>query len=159
MSDTDGSDTGKRAQGTPGVGNILGFSLLFRERRALLALPRRSLAPGVKLHDYEAEIPGVQFPLKGPLSALNFRGRRCRAQQATLSFEARGVRAYLQQRLVGKRIAGLRVKAVGLELRAALPDTPGHRPLLRIEARRDNGESLWLAVALHLEPQIGRAHV
>lgn len=137
------------------MGNILGFSLLFRDRRALLALPRRGLAPGVKLRDYEAEIPGVQFPLKGPLSAVAFRSRRCRAQQATLSIEARGLRRYLKSRLVGRRVGELRITGVALDLRATLPETPGHRPVLRVQARRDDGQDLWLIAGVRVEP-LGR---
>ena len=72
------ADASDGAEG-PTVGNVLGFSLLFRERKALLALNRRGLSPGVRVRDYEAEIPNVAFPLKGALQAARFRHRRCRA--------------------------------------------------------------------------------
>ena len=52
---SDGGDVGEPAESPrgegPALGNVLGFSLLFRERRAMLALQRRSLAPGTILRD------------------------------------------------------------------------------------------------------------
>ena len=149
MSSTDGQPP----RGTPAVGNILGFGLLFRERRALLALPRRGLAPGVKVRDYEAEIPGVELPIKGPLSATAFRTRRCLALKATLAIEARGLRPLLDARLVGGRVDGLRVVSAELDLRAKIPGTPGHRPCLYVELRRRDGGLVWLMVGLQLSPR------
>ncbi|HWB73349.1 MAG TPA: hypothetical protein VG755_00310 [Nannocystaceae bacterium] len=89
------------------MGNVLGFSLLLREHRALLALERRTLAPGVHLLDYEASVPGVAFPIEGPLSASRFRHRRCRVHRVTLELERHALQSWLVARLRGRSIAGL----------------------------------------------------
>ena len=61
--------------GRPSVGNVLGFSLMLRDRVALLRLERRTLAAGLRLSGYEAEVPDVEFPLRAQGPAAVGRGR------------------------------------------------------------------------------------
>jgi tetratricopeptide (TPR) repeat protein len=136
----------------PGVGNVLGFSLLFRERRALLALNRRSLATGVRLREYEAVIPGVRFPLRGPLNATKFRKRRCRVVRATLAVEDRALRPWLRERLVGQVLLGVKIGDLELDLRRELPEAEQPRPCLMISGETDDGGQIWLLVAFDVEP-------
>src|SRR5690606_28144664 len=136
----------------PGVGNVLGFSLLFRERRALLALNRRSLAPGVRLREYEALIPGVRFPLRGPLNATKFRNRRCRVVKATLAVEDRALRPWLRERLIGQALLGVTIGDLELELRRDLPEAEQPRPCLMISGATEDGGQIWLLVAFDIEP-------
>ena len=136
----------------PSVGNVLGFSLLFRERKALLALTRRGVAPGVRVRDYEAEIPNVSFPLKGALQAARFRHRRCRAVQATVVVETRALVPWLEARLHGASLAGMRVEQVELDLRATVPGTRTPRPTLGLGGRAADGGVVWMQVAFGIEP-------
>ena len=99
----------------PSVGNVLGFTLMLREHRALVRLDRRTLAPGVHLLEYEAAIPGVQFPLEGALSAGRFRHHRARVEHLALEVERRALQAWLGARLRGRRIAGVLVEDVELD--------------------------------------------
>ncbi|MBC8072909.1 MAG: hypothetical protein IAG13_31595, partial [Deltaproteobacteria bacterium] len=134
----------------PSVGNVLGFSLQLREHRALLALERRTLAPGVHLLDYEASVPGVEFPLAGPLSAGRFRHRRCRVQRVTLELERHALQAWLVARLRGRSIAGLRVEWVELEpsARADARDEP--MPWIMLSGRTRGGALGWFGCSLAL---------
>ena len=147
----------------PGVGNVLGFSLMFRERRALLALNRRSLGTGVRLREYEAVLPGVRFPLRGPLNATKFRNRRPRVVSAALAVEDRALRPWLRERLVGQELLGLRITDVELDLRRELPEATRARPCLMIHAEAIglhgvNSASttmtgpVWLLAAFDVEP-------
>jgi tetratricopeptide (TPR) repeat protein len=136
----------------PGVGNVLGFSLLFRERRALLALVRRTLAPGVRLREYEAVIPGVRMPLRGPLMATKFRKRRCRVVRATMVVEDRALLPWLNERLVGQELLGLRIREVELDLRRELPEAEQARPCLMIAGETTAGKQVWLLIAFDLLP-------
>jgi thioredoxin-like negative regulator of GroEL len=136
----------------PGVGNVLGFSLLFRERRALLALNRRSLATGVRLREYEAVIPGVRFPLRGPLNATKFRKRRCRVVRATIAVEDRALRPWLRERLIGHELLGVKIGDLELDLRRELPEAEQPRPCLMISGETDDGGQIWLLVAFDVEP-------
>ncbi|PRP91374.1 Tetratricopeptide repeat protein [Enhygromyxa salina] len=147
---TDGG--GSNAGAGPGVGNVLGFSLLFRERRALLALNRRSLAPGVRLREYEAVLPGVRFPLRGPLTATKFRKHRARLVGATLTVEDRALRPWLRERLIGQELLGVRVDEVELELRRELPEAELPRPCLMLGGETSEGGQAWLLVAFDIEP-------
>jgi hypothetical protein len=99
---------------TPAVGNIFGFAVAVRDRRAVLTLDRRVLGPGVVLEDFEAEIPGVRLPLRPSLRASSFRNRRCRARRLTLRLDASHIGAWLDQRLAGVRIATFVVEDVQL---------------------------------------------
>ena len=137
----------------PGVGNVLGFSLLFRERRALLALVRRTLAPGVRLREYEALIPGVRMPLRGPLTATKFRKRRCRVVRATLVIEDRALLPWLHERLVDRELLGLRIREVELDLRRELPEAERPRPCLMIGGETTAGKHVWLLVGFDLVPE------
>src|SRR5690606_27382485 len=127
----DRADLGADGVG-PGVGNVLGFSLLFRERRALLGLNRRSLAAGGRLRGYGAVGPGVRVPLRGPLNATKFRNRRCRVVRATLAVEDRALRPWLRERLVGQRLLGVEISELELDLRRELPEAALPRPCLMI---------------------------
>jgi hypothetical protein len=139
----------------PAVGNVLGFSLMFRERRALLALNRRSLGTGVRLREYEAVLPGVRFPLRGPLNATKFRNRRPRVVAAALAIEDRALRPWLRERLVGQELLGLRISDIELDLRRELPEAARARPCLMIHAEvanAPNGGHVWLLAAFDIEP-------
>jgi tetratricopeptide (TPR) repeat protein len=140
--------------GEPAVGNILGLALLFRDRKALLSLPRRGLAPGLRVRDYEAEIPGVAFPLRGPLQAREFRHRRCIARHAILGIEARSIVPWLTARLVGRRLAGLAIRGVDLEIGQRLPgDAAPAGPCVLVDATDRGGARVGLVVALGLRTQ------
>jgi tetratricopeptide (TPR) repeat protein len=140
-------------RGGPSVGNILGFSLLFRERKALLALQRRGLSPGVRLRDYEAEIPGVSFPLKGPLDASAFRNRRCVATRARISFEDRALRPWLEGRLVGLTVAGIHIDEVALDLNRRLPRRDAAQPCAVVSGRAADGSHVSLGIAFDMEAE------
>lgn len=139
--------------GGPGVGNVLGFSLLFRERRALLSLARRSLAPGVRLLEYEALIPGVRMPLRGPLTATKFRQRRCRVVRTAMVFEDRALLPWLSERLVGHELLGFEIREVELDLRRELPEAERARPCLMLSGHTRAGEAIWLLIAFDVLPR------
>ena len=139
--------------GGPGVGNVLGFSLLFRERRALLSLARRSLAPGVRLLEYEALIPGVRMPLRGPLTATKFRQRRCRVVRTAMVFEDRALLPWLSERLVGHELLGFEIREVELDLRRELPEAERPRPCLMLSGHTRAGEAIWLLIAFDVLPR------
>ncbi|MCX4242084.1 hypothetical protein [Paraliomyxa miuraensis] len=134
------------AGGQPAVGNVLGFSLLLRDRQALLRLERRALQPGVRLLEYEAEVPDVTFPLRAQ-GASSFRRRRCRAGQLRLELELRAVGSWVDEHLRGHEIAGLHLDEVALRLGA-------DGPLLLLSGTRDGGRA-WLGLVLRLRP-VGR---
>lgn len=136
--------------GGPSLGNLLGFSLLLREHRALLAVDRRTLAPGVHLVDYEASVPGVSFPLEGPVSARGFRHRRCAVQRMTLEIERHSLQAWLTARLCGRELGGLRVESVGFEpsLRAHVDGAPS--PWITLSGRGRSGTVAWFGCAIGL---------
>lgn len=138
--------------GAPTVGNVLGFSLLLRNRKALLRLERRPLGPGIALADYEAEIPGVSFPLQAPVSAAAFRHRRCRAVRLRLTVELRTLQAWLERRLLGASLASMSVDDVRLELGGRPDPTLSACPCLYLEGRDPQGRFAWLLVALQVIP-------
>lgn len=129
--------------GRPAVGNVLGFSLLLRDRQALLRLERRALQPGVRLLEYEAEVPDVAFPLQ-TRGASAFRRRRCRARQLRLEVERRAVATWVGQRLRGRTLAGLRIDEVELP--------PDEIPLLVVSGT-DRGRRGWVLLWLQLQPR------
>ncbi len=137
--------------GRPAVGNVLGFSLLLRDRQALLHLERRALTPGVRLHDYEAEVPDVVFPLRAQ-GASAFRRRRCRVRRLGLEVEPRALVSWLRERLLGSSLCGLRIDEVDLDLAGEVePDLP-RSPCLYLGGRRD-GQRGWVMLALQVLPQ------
>lgn len=140
----------ENGQGRPSVGNVLGFSLMLRDRQALLRLERRALAPGLRLSGYEAEIPDVEFPLRaqGPSA---FRHRRCRVRRLRLEVETRTVRAWLQDRLTGAELLGLRIEDVELTIAAPEPGTDP-APCLHLRGVHE-GRPQWLMVTLQLDPR------
>lgn len=144
--------------GQPSIGNVLGFALQLREHRALLSLERRTLAPGVHLLDYEASVPGVEFPISGPLSAARFRHRRCRVHRVTLELERHALQAWLVARLRGRSLAGLRVDWI--ELEAAAQGTPDDAPApwIMLSGRARSGSFGWFGCSLALHGE-GRAIV
>ncbi|EDM73771.1 hypothetical protein PPSIR1_01674, partial [Plesiocystis pacifica SIR-1] len=146
-----GSDPGRGGAG-PAVGNVLGFSLLFRARRALLAVSGKSLVPGVRLREYEAVIPGVRLPLRGPLKATKFRNRRCRTVYASLTIEDRVLRPWLRERLLGADVLGVTLDRVELEMRRELPGVERHRPCLMLGGVGPRGGRVWLLAAFDLAP-------
>ncbi len=137
--------------GRPAVGNVLGFSLLLRDRRALLRLEQRTLSPGVRLADYEAEVPDVQFPLRTQ-GAAAFRRRRCKAQQLRLEVEPRALRTWLHARLMGRTLGGIVVDAVEIEFgREDDPSCQG-APLL-VVAGRHQGRRVWQMFTVQVTPR------
>lgn len=154
------SDLERPGSGAPAVGNILGFSLLFRRRKALLALHKRGLAPGVRLEDYQAEIPDVEFPLRGRVSAKNFSQRRCAVVQGVLKVETRAVAPWLGETLRGRRLAGLQIDDVGLEIRSPMPGSsngPGAaRVCLTLDATAPDGRRAFVVLGFRPKPK-GRA--
>ncbi|MCH9686171.1 MAG: hypothetical protein K0V04_32360 [Deltaproteobacteria bacterium] len=139
------------------MGNVLGFSLLLRDRKALLRLEQRTLAPGIRLADYEAEIPDVQFPLRTQ-GAAAFRRRRCHARQMRLEVQPRALRAWLHTRLVGQAVGGLQVDAVEVELWHDDGAGGPASPHLFIRGRRQ-GRTQWLMFAVQLWPRGRRLSV
>lgn len=132
----------------PSLGNLLGFSLVLREHRALLAIERRTLAPGVHLVDYEASIPGVRFPLEGLAGARSFRHRRCHVQRMTLEIERHSLQTWLSARLCGRVIDGMRIDAVAFEpaARAGVDGPPA--PWITLVGRSRAGGVAWFGCAL-----------
>jgi tetratricopeptide (TPR) repeat protein/Tfp pilus assembly protein PilF len=138
--------------GAPAVGNVLGFSLLLRDRKALLRLDRRPIGPGIALADYEAEIPDVSFPLRAPFSAAAFRNRRCRAVRLRLTVENRTLQVWLDRHLRGTRLASMRVDEARIELEGRPDPTLPPCPCLHLEGRDDRGRFVWLLIALQIVP-------
>jgi tetratricopeptide (TPR) repeat protein len=136
--------------GRPAVGNVLGFSLLLRDRQALLRLERRALHPGVRLLDYEAEVPDVEFPLRAHGAAV-FRRRRCRARQLRLEIDAHAITAWVSARLHGQELEGLRVDEVALELAGAIEPGATTSPCLLLGGEH-HGRRAWLLLALQVLP-------
>lgn len=152
------SDLERSGSGAPAVGNILGFSLLFRRRKALLALHKRGLAPGVRLEDYEAEIPGVEFPLRGRVSAKNFSQRRCAVVQGVLKVETRAVAPWLARTLRGQRLGPLRIDDAGLEILAPMPGSSGPgssggRVCLSLDATAADGRRVFVVLGFRPKPR------
>ncbi|GEM_PF-5172210 len=129
----------------------LRFSLHLREQKAFLGLAHRQLAPGIELRNFEAELPGVRFPLKTPLSASGFRNHRCRVLKLSLSLNERALRPWLERRLLGRRVQNIEWTALALELRALVPGSEVHRPLLHLEGRTRAGNYVWFSTAFDLE--------
>ncbi len=134
----------------PSLGNPLGFSLMLRDRRALLGLERCALAPGVHLLDYEADVPGIRFPLEGPVAARSFRHRRCHVQRMTLEIERHSLQAWLSARLAGRVLAGIRIDTVGFEpaARAHIDGPPS--PWITLSGRAKAGGVAWIGCAVGL---------
>lgn len=139
----------------PSLGNLLGFSLVLREHRALLGLQRRTLAPGVHLVDFEASVPGVRFPLEGPVSARRFRHRRCSVQRMTLEMEHHALQGWLAARLSGREFEGMRIDAVGIEsaTQTNAGSKPTASPWITLTGRRRNGALAWFGCALGLRAE------
>jgi tetratricopeptide (TPR) repeat protein len=138
---------------TPAVGNVLGFSLLFRDRKALLTLEQRTLQPGVQLRGYEAEVPNVQFPMRAPVSAAVFRHHRCRALHFTLDADLHALAAWVAARLEGRRVGAIHVASTMLSAAEAFANGGPAWPCLTIEGRDDTGAFAWLRWGLELRPQ------
>lgn len=148
-----------RAGGRPAIGNVLGFSLLLRERQALLRLERRTLQPGVRLLELEAEVPDVVFPLRTQ-GAAAFRRRRSRARQLRVEVDGHAIASWAVARLRGRELAGLRVDEAELELAAPLEHAMPHAthgPCLVLSGVR-SGRRAWLVLALEVLP-VGRTIV
>jgi tetratricopeptide (TPR) repeat protein len=158
MADRGASGTADPAVAVPGgaptVGNVLGFSLLLRDRKALLHLDARMVGGGVRLSDYEAEIPGVEFPLATPLSPLRYRHRRCLARGLALTIERRTLAATVRERLVGAELDRVIVQDAVLHLSTRLAPSEPALPCLYVHTSDAGAHGLLLA-ALRVRP-IGR---
>ncbi|MEM7152993.1 MAG: tetratricopeptide repeat protein [Myxococcota bacterium] len=139
------------ATGRPSVGNVLGFSLLLRDRQALLRLERRALSPGLRLSEYEAEIPDVEFPLRAH-GAAAFRRRRCRARQLSLEVDTHTLAAWLRTRLVGRTVEGLHIEEVELRLAAPTEEGQAPAPCLYVKGHH-RGRPQWLMITVQLLPR------
>lgn len=140
------------AQG-PSLGNPLGFALLLRDRRALLAVDRRPLAPGIGLVDYEALVPNVQFPITPPVAARSFRHRRCHVLRMSLEIELHSLVAWLAARLVGRVISGIRIESVAFEPAGRAHLSGPTAPWLVLGGRTRTGASHWYGAALGLRAE------
>lgn len=136
------------AAGQPAVGNVLGFSLVLREHRVLLRLDRRTLAPGVHLLEYEAQVPGVGFPVEGALSAARFRHRRALVQRVALEVDRHTLQAWMSTRLLGREIAGVRIERVELEPQARAGADDAALPWLGLTGRGPGGGFTYLGIGL-----------
>lgn len=134
----------------PTVGNVLGFSLLFRDRKALLCLERRTLLPGVRLTDYEAEVPNVEFPMQAPVSASEYRHHRCRALAVTLDADPATVSQWVRARLVGETIGGLRVEQARFVVDARFGARSTERAALELDGALPGGGRGWLRWGLEI---------
>ena len=139
------------ATGAPGVGNVLGLSLLLRRRKALLALDGRTVTPGVRISDYEADLTDVEFPLRPPLSPARFRHHRAVVRRVTLSMQARAIRKWLRRKLVGRTLGSLVVEDVELSLAGQLSPSGPTTPTLLLHGRTDGRAALAL-FALQAKP-------
>lgn len=139
--------------GAPAVGNILGFSLLFRDKKALLSLEARSLTRGIRLTGYEAEIPGVSFPLKAPMSVLSFRHKRCVALRMGLRADTGALQRWLEERLVGREYDGFHVRRVEIDFEGRPLRELGPVPCLHVEGGTEDGSFAWLTVAFRIVPR------
>ncbi len=146
------SENRERERPEPSVGNILGFALLFRDRRALLTLEGRALAPGVTLDTYEADLSGIIFPVSGSLAPGRFRHHRCDAGHVRLSVEWWAVSDWLTNRLQGRNLDALHVDRVTMLSRSRITATSPPGPVLVVEGRVGT-EPAWLAAPLRLRPR------
>lgn len=94
------------AQG-PSVGNVLGVALLCRDHKALLCLEQRTLREGLRVRGYEAEVHGVEFPMRAPTSPAALRNRRSDAIAVELEADTTPIERWVADRLQGAALAGL----------------------------------------------------
>jgi Tfp pilus assembly protein PilF len=137
---TDTSD----APGAPGVGNVLGLSLLLRRRRALLALEGRTVRPGVRIVGYEADIPEVEFPLRPPLSPTRFRHHRCVARRVLVTVELHALRDWLRDGLEGATFGELSIERIEVDLQGHLSPSGGPLPCVLVHGRVASSPALLL---------------
>ena len=136
----------------PAVGNVLGFSLLFRDRKALLCLEQRTLVPGLRLTAYEAEVPNVEFPLRAPVSASVFRHHRCRALHLSLDAELAALSTWIGTRLNGRTIGPVIVEHASLSAAERFAADGPTWPAITLSGHTATGGVAWLRWGARVQP-------
>ena len=143
------------AQG-PSVGNVLGVALLCRDHKALLCLEQRTLREGLRVRGYEAEVHGVEFPMRAPTSPAALRNRRSDAIAVELEADTTPIERWVADRLQGAALAGLVVDTASLRFDGHVgPDARG--PTLTLEGRSLGGAWCWVRFVVH--PEIRGRHI
>lgn len=134
------------AQG-PAVGNVLGVALLCRDRKALLCLEQRTLREGLRVRGYEAEVHGIEFPMRAPTSPAALRNRRSDAIAVELEADTG-----LIERWVGAALRGVTLEdftVAHATLGFDVPIGPGVRgPALTLVGRTPQSPWAWLRIAV-----------
>lgn len=131
----------------PAPGNVLGLSFVVRDDVALLRLDERVLGPGLALRDYEAELADFERSIDPGLPVAAFQQRRCRVRRLTLEFDPDRWIATLQNRWMGRTLAGVFIERVSFDPVGVVG------PLLRVCGRWTDGgwrSDLW-PVELHAD--------
>jgi len=140
----------------PAVGNVLGVALLCRDHKALLCLEQRTLREGLRVRGYEAEVHGVEFPMRAPTSPAALRNRRSDAVALELEADTAPIERWVTSRLTGVDIAGLRI--VSAEFRFDTKIGPGARgPALTLEGTTPAGGWVWARIAV--QPEVQGRHI
>ncbi|MCR9163389.1 MAG: tetratricopeptide repeat protein [Nannocystaceae bacterium] len=140
----------------PAVGNVLGVALLCRDHKALLCLEQRTLREGLRVRGYEAEVYGIEFPMRAPTSPSALRNRRSDAVALELEADAELVQQWVDARLEGLEVAGMRIRRASFGF--DVPLGPDHRgPALTIEGHAAGGRWGWLRIAV--EPDARGRHI
>jgi tetratricopeptide (TPR) repeat protein len=140
----------------PSVGNVLGVALLCRDHKALLCLEQRTLREGLRVRGYEAEVHGIEFPMRAPTSPAALRNRRSDAIALELEADSGLVERWVHARLQGVELAGFRVTraSFGFDVRLGPQD---RGPALTLEGHGANGRWGWVRVAV--EPDARGRHI
>jgi tetratricopeptide (TPR) repeat protein len=111
-------------QGVPGEpvaiarktqGNLLGFSLEFREGIALVSLSDRKFKDRIQVERLSLEVPDVSFPFDVSGGAEQFRHHRCRLRTVVMSVSQNDLTSVLVEHLdpAGYGIENIRVRIEG----------------------------------------------
>ncbi len=143
------------AQG-PAVGNVLGVALLCRDRKALLCLEQRTLREGLRIRGYEAEVHGIEFPMRAPASPAALRNRRSDAISVELEADTGPIQRSVSSALRGVTLGDFTVQDA--TLRFDVPLGPGVQgPALTLVGRTPRSPWAWLRIAI--EPGIAQRFI
>ncbi|MGH1341579.1 MAG: tetratricopeptide repeat protein [Nannocystales bacterium] len=143
------------AQG-PAVGNVLGVALLCRDRKALLCLEQRTLREGLRVRGYEAEVHGIEFPMRAPASPAALRNRRSDAIALELEADTGPIERWVATTLQGLTLGDFTVSRATLRLDASVG--PGVRgPALTLVGRTPSSPSAWLRIAV--QPAVEQRYI
>lgn len=132
---------------SPAVGNVLGVALLCRDRKALLCLEQRTLREGLRVRGYEAEVHGIEFPMRAPASPAALRNRRSDAIAVELEADTGPIERWVSDALRGATLGELTVDHASLRFDAPLG--PGARgPALTLVGRTPQAPWAWLRIAV-----------